>query len=235
MKKTYLLKRSLELHREKNWFRDIILGGQDGLVNVLGIVLGVSAATADNKILIVASMAAGFAEAVSMGAVAYTSTMAEKDFYEKEQKREAEEIATVPQKEKEEIRRIYEAKGFSGDTLEKIVATITANKKVWLNTMMEEELNLSPVETKSAVQSSIIVGIAALMASFVPILPFFFLSHSQAAAAALLLSGAILFLTGVYEAKTYVGNWWKNGMQMLFIGLGAALIGFIIGNIFRIT
>lgn len=235
MKKAHLFKRSSELHREKNWFRDIILGGQDGLVNVLGIVLGVSAATTDNKILIVASMAAGFAEAVSMGAVAYTSTMAEKDFYEKEQKREREEINDVPQKEKEEIRRIYEAKGFSGDILEKIVATITANKKVWLSTMMEEELNLSPVETKAAVQSSIIVGIAALIASFVPIFPFFFLSHNQAALAALILSGTILFLTGVYEAKTYVGNWWKNGFKMLLIGLGAAIVGFLIGKIFRVT
>ena len=100
---------------------------------------------------------------------------------------------------------------------------------------MEEELNLSPVETKTAVHSSIIVGIAALMASFVPILPFLLFPRDQATIAALFLSGLILFLTGVYEAKTYVGNWWKNGFQMLLIGLGAALVGFLIGNIFRVS
>lgn len=234
MQKAHLFKKPLELHREKNWFRNIILGGQDGLVNVLGIVLGISAATTDNKILIAASVAAGFAEAVSMAAVAYTSTMAEKDFYEKEQEREAVEIEEAPQREKKEIRKIYETKGFSGDILETIVSTITANKKVWLNTMMEEELNLSPIETKTVVRSSIIVGIAALMASFIPVFPFIFLSHDNATLTALLLSGLILFLTGVYEAKTYVGNWWKNGLQMLLIGLGAAIVGFLIGNIFRV-
>ncbi len=64
-------------HRQASGLSDIILGGQDGLVNVLGVILGVAAATADPHIVIVAGLAATFAESVSMGAVAYTSTLAE--------------------------------------------------------------------------------------------------------------------------------------------------------------
>lgn len=56
-----------ESHSKASWMRDVILGGQDGLVNVLGIVLGVSAASQDKKILIAASLAAAFAEAVFHG------------------------------------------------------------------------------------------------------------------------------------------------------------------------
>ena len=67
---------------------DVILGGQDGLVNVLGIVLGVGIATQDPWIVIVAGLAATFAESLSMAAVAYTSTKASKDFYESEKMRE---------------------------------------------------------------------------------------------------------------------------------------------------
>ena len=67
---------------QKN-LRDIILGGQDGIVNVLGVVLGVSAATSDLKIIIVSGLAATFAESISMAAVAYTSTEAELSEYQK--------------------------------------------------------------------------------------------------------------------------------------------------------
>src|SRR5512147_261755 len=56
---------------------DVILGGQDGLVNVLGVILGVAAATSDSRIVMVAGLAATFAESVSMGAVAFTSTIAD--------------------------------------------------------------------------------------------------------------------------------------------------------------
>jgi VIT1/CCC1 family predicted Fe2+/Mn2+ transporter len=70
-------------HKESNGseLRDFILGGQDGLVNVLGIILGVATAVQDARIVIIAGIAATFAESISMGAVAYTSFKASKDFY----------------------------------------------------------------------------------------------------------------------------------------------------------
>ncbi len=113
-----------ETHSRASWMRDVILGGQDGLVNVLGIVLGVSAASQDKKILIAASLAAAFAEAVSMAAVAYTSTLAQIDHYQKEVDEEKDEINKNPQKEASEVREIYRQKGFSGKLLEEIVATV---------------------------------------------------------------------------------------------------------------
>jgi len=61
-------------HRKLD-LRDIILGGQDGLVNVLGIVLGVAAASGNSRIVLVAGLAATFAESFSMAAVAYTSSV----------------------------------------------------------------------------------------------------------------------------------------------------------------
>src|SRR5436305_10293449 len=100
-----------EAHKQGSWLRDVILGGQDGLVNVLGIVLGVSAANGDTRILVAAALAATFAESISMGAVAYTSSLAERDYYLSELQRERDEIRDVPEEEREEIRRIYRAKG----------------------------------------------------------------------------------------------------------------------------
>src|SRR3989344_3661820 len=101
-------------------FKDFILGGQDGLVNVLGIILGVAIGTGDAKIVILAGLAAAFAESVSMGAVAFTSTKAEADYYNSEKKKEEYEIEKYPEDEKKEIYDIYYKKGFRGKLLNQI-------------------------------------------------------------------------------------------------------------------
>ena len=222
----------IEPHKMGNNLRDIILGGQDGLVNVLGIVMGVSAVTNETRILIAAGLAAMFAESISMAAVAYTSSLAMRDHYESELAREKREIKEVPEMEREEIRQIYQKWGFSGEQLAQVVKTITANETTWLNVMMSEELHLEPIVTKTVLKTSVIVGLAALVGSLMPVIPFFFLPHKLAFVLSIVFSAIALFTVGVYEAKTLVGDWRKNGAQMVIIGLGAALIGFVVARIF---
>lgn len=227
-----LRKNQLEGKANENRLRDIILGGQDGLVNVLGIVLGVSAATNDTTILITAALSAAFAEAVSMAAVAYTSEVSEHDRYLKERDQQIKDTKAHPEEEKTEIRRIYEQKGFSGSLLDQVVDTITSNQKVWVDTMMEEQLKVTDVPPKSVLLSSVVVGAASLVGALIPVVPFFFLPKSSAVPAALVLSCIALFIVGAIEAKTYVGVWWKHGLRILLIGMGAAAVGYIIGLLF---
>src|SRR4029077_3555045 len=132
--------RHREGHRPGSWLRDVILGGQDGLVNILGIILGVIAGGGSDTVLLAAGFAAAITESISMGAVGYTSSVSERDYYEAEKARETTEIGTMPVAERQEIRDIYAAKGFTGPLLESVVDTITANRETWLTTMMDEEL-----------------------------------------------------------------------------------------------
>src|ERR1700675_679660 len=104
-----------EHHDSTNSLRDVILGGQDGLVNILGIILGVIAGGGSNTVLLAAGFAAAITESISMGAVGYTSTMAQRDYYQAEREREVAEIDAMPDVEREEIRKIYANKGFAGD------------------------------------------------------------------------------------------------------------------------
>ncbi len=214
---------------------EIILGGQDGLVNVLGVILGVAAATSDGRFVIIAGMAATFAESVSMAAVAYTSKLAEADYYQSEYEREKWEIEHIPQGEKEEIKELYKRYGFSGKILDDIVEKITSDQSIWLKVMMEQELKLTPVDRKEATPAAIIVGLSALLGSFIPLMPFFLLDIQSATWISLIISSLTLFIVGYYKAQKTLGRkFMKSGIEMMAIGMISALVGYFIGSLFKL-
>jgi VIT1/CCC1 family predicted Fe2+/Mn2+ transporter len=213
-----------------NNLRDFILGSQDGLVNVLGVILAVAFAVSDSKLVIIAGLAATFAESISMAAVAYTSSKAAKDFYRSELAREEREIKEIPEIERKEIRNIYKSKGFRDPLLGSIVKKITSNKKLWLRTMMEEELHLSHIEYKSPLRDAAVVGFAALFGSFIPLIPFFILDVGDAIMASLIVSVIVLFGIGYMKGKMTIKPW-KSAAEMAAIGMAAALAGYAIGSV----
>jgi len=224
-----------ESHSSNFNLPEIILGGQDGLVNVLGVILGVAAATASSQLVIVAGLAATFAESVSMAAVAYTSKLAEADYYQSEYEREKWEIENIPEGEKEEIKALYENYGFKGKILGDIVNTITGNRENWLKVMMEQELKLEAVNRNQALPAAGIVGISALIGSFVPLLPFFFLPIKISMYLSIVITSFVLFGIGYYKAKSTIGNnFIKHGLEMMVIGIISALVGYFVGSIFKV-
>jgi len=222
-----------EGHRQNNWLRDVILGGQDGLVNILGIILGVIAGGGSDVVLLAAGFAAAITESISMAAVGYTSSVSERDYYEAEKAREMAEIGTMPEAERQEIRDIYAAKGFTGQLLDGVVDTITANRDTWLTTMMDEELHLQPVQSRDILRTAVVIGIATLIGHLIPLAPFMVLPRAPAVVVAIVLSAVALFAVGAYTAVSLVGDWRRSGLKFLAIGLGAAAIGFFVGRLFN--
>ena len=222
-----------EPHKKGNKLSDIILGGQDGLVSILGLLLGLSAATNNTRIIIAGGLATIIAETFSMGAVAYTSMLADRDHYEAERARERIEIKDYPQMERQEVIDIYEAKGFSGRLLDEIVTHITSDEKLWIDTMMREELELQPVNIKDVYSYSLTVGLSTLGGAFLPLVPYFFIRPHMAIIASVLLSIIILAVIGIYKAIITLGNPLKSAVQMIVIGMGAAVAGYIIGLAFK--
>jgi len=221
-------------HRRASALADIILGGQDGLVNVLGVILGIAAATSDPRIVLVAGLAATFAESISMGAVAYTSTLAEADFYESERAREYRHIQEVPKLEREEVRQLYQDKGFQGELLDRIVDTITTNKDVWVAVMMAEEHQLMPTDRKQALRAALLVGFSAIVGSLIPLAPFLFLPIVTSMVASVAVTALVLFAVGVYKARMTVGHPGKSGLEMAVIGTVSALVGYAVGALLKL-
>jgi vacuolar iron transporter family protein len=220
-------------HRRGSALADIILGGQDGLVNVLGIALGVAAATGDSRIVLTACLAATFAESVSMGAVAFTSTLAQADHYESEREREHRHILQAPDVEREEIRSIFASKGYQGQVLDGIVDAVTANYDVWVVVMLAEEHRLSPTNRGEARRSALVVGLSAIAGSLIPLVPFLFLSIGAAMWLAIVITALVLFAVGSYKASVTVGRPTRSGLEMALIGTLSALVGYLVGMLLK--
>lgn len=215
------------------YLRDLILGGQDGLVNVLGIVLAVGMATQDTKIILVAGLAATFAESISMAAVAYTSSKAALAYYLVRLSSAKEQVVYHRSDVEKEIYHAYRKKGFSGRLLEMVVKRIAKSRKLTLQTLIEAR-RLSSAEYQSPKKDAFIVGFSALFGSFVPLFPFFFWDVKVAMLISLVVSSLALFTTGAYKARLTVGVWWKSGLEIFLVGMTAAIVGFAIGYLFGV-
>jgi VIT1/CCC1 family predicted Fe2+/Mn2+ transporter len=213
---------------------EIILGGQDGLVNVAGVILGLAAATSDTRIIIAGGLAATFAESISMAAVAYTSTLANKDYYSAEVKRQKEEIKQAPEIKRGQVARLFQSWGFSGAILDEAVEHMTQNDGHWADLLVANDLKLQPVEENGLLGDSILVGVSAVIGSFIPLWPFFFFPPETAIWLGLLFTAVTLYALGAVKAKLTVGKPSRSGLQMLVIGMLAALVGYIIGLFFAL-
>jgi len=229
-----------EQHAQPGLLSDFILGSQDGLVNVLGVILGIAIAAHQQslagqlsdpfRIVVAGALAATFAESISMGAVAYTSTLARRDHYLKERAREEQEMRDLPDVERREVREVFEGWGFEGAELEEVVDHIVSKPKAWLEFMMAHELSLAPVEKGQARKSALLVGVAAIVGSIIPLLPFLVFPRDilSGMIASVAVAAIALFLIGWYKAAATVGRPARSGLQMLVIGITSAVAGFLI-------
>jgi predicted membrane protein (TIGR00267 family) len=212
---------------------EIILGGQDGLVNVAGVILGLAAATSEVRIIIAGGLAATFAESLSMAAVAYTSKLADKDYYDAEIAREVEEIRQDPERKAAQLNGIFHHWGFRGELLDHMTQQITSDEEHWVEIMLAHDVRLQPVEKSGLLSGAILVGISAIIGSLVPLWPFFFFPVDSALIIGLISTAIVLYIVGVVKAKLTIGSPSKSGLQMLVIGMAAAIVGYAIGLLFK--
>lgn len=216
-------------HVRGRWLSDLVLGAQDGLVNTLGVALGVAAASGSARLTFAAGLAAGVAEAISMAAVGYTSSMARGDLYRAERAREYRHLEAAPEVERDEIRQLYANKGFRGPLLERVVDTLCADRDVWVAVMMSEEHRLCPVDRRASLRAAAVIGGASLLGALIPVLPFAILGSTLAVGASLALGTAALFALGAFKAKVTTLAPGRGGAVLAAIGLASAAAGYAIG------
>jgi len=212
------------------FLRDVVLGSSDGLVAVLAFVAGVSATLGARRTILLAGLAEMFAGSASMGLGAFLGSKSEREFYQRELAREKAEIVEMPDEEREEIRQIYEKKGFSGSELEMVVDRITENKDRWLRLMMHEELGFAQRTQTSPLRSGIAMAIAYIVGAAVPILPYVFLEGPAAFALSVVVTLGVLFAVGAVKAQLTQRAWWRAGLEMSVAGGLGTLVCYLIAK-----
>jgi VIT1/CCC1 family predicted Fe2+/Mn2+ transporter/rubrerythrin len=226
------------LHRESwhkrggGWIGQAIYGANDGLGSVFGIVSGVSGATAGGSAVLVAGLAGMLASALSMGSGAYLATKAEREVQEAEIGRERKEMEIHPDEEREELALFYQLKGVPEDESQILAARLVATPENAIKTLVSEELGLSGENYPNPWSAALTATLSTAFGAFIPIIPFFFTSGITAVIASFLISTLAHFVIGA--AKTVVTGLspWRSGAEMTIVGLGEALITFVLGLAF---
>src|SRR3989344_4322908 len=107
----------IQSHESKlNWLRAAVLGANDGIVSIAGLVVGVAGATNSGVIILTAGVAGIIAGAISMAAGEYVSVSSSRDTEKALLELERFELKNFPEEELKELAKIYEKKGLSKKT-----------------------------------------------------------------------------------------------------------------------
>jgi len=149
-----------------NWLRAAVLGANDGIVSVAGIVIGVAGATTNRGPIFTAGLAGLVAGAVSMALGEYVSVSSQRDSERAQIKQEKRELATSPEAELTELTALYEARGLSAATAHTVAVELSARGA--LAAHLDAELHIDPADIPSPVQAA---GASALSFTSGAVLP----------------------------------------------------------------
>jgi predicted membrane protein (TIGR00267 family) len=79
----------------------------------------------------------------------------------------------------------------------------------------------------------LVVGVASLIGSLLPLVPFLFLPVALALPWGIAISVLSLFGLGAYRAHMTVGGMLRTGLQTAALGLLGAIIGYLVGAQFQ--
>jgi VIT1/CCC1 family predicted Fe2+/Mn2+ transporter len=219
--------------RFENYLPELVYGSIDGIVTTFAVVAGSAGADLGINIILILGMANLFADGLSMSIGSYLSKKSEQDNYNKHLRIEIWEIENMPEVERKEVEDIYRAKGFEGEELQMVVNRITANKQVWLDTMMKDELGLSS-EKKSPLKAGVSTLIAFVVAGAVPLVVYVFAYSGKLGIDPFILSSIVTLMAFVFIGylKTYVTKigLFRSIFETLMLGAAAATAAFLLGD-----
>jgi VIT1/CCC1 family predicted Fe2+/Mn2+ transporter len=233
---TDAIRERLEEGSEASYLRDWVYGGIDGAVTTFAIVSGVVGADLSVGVILVLGAANVVADGFSMAASNYTGTKAEIEEQDRIRDHEYRQVEHDPDGERREVREIFRNKGFEGEDLDRAVQIITADRELWVNTMMVEEYGLPPVD-RSPGKAAVGTFIAFLLCGLVPLLPFclvpWAIERDVAIVASIIGTAATFFFIGSVKARWSLVAWWRSAIETTGIGLGAAIVAYVIGYALR--
>ena len=227
---------AMEIDRER-WrvaslgrLREVVFGAQDGILSTLALVTSVAVAVDQTSTVLVAGLAGALAGMISMATGAFLGSKAEQDVRQAEIAREAAELEAKPAEELAELIVIFQREGRSYEEALHLADEISQDKDLWLRTLVEKELGISPDDTANPTKDALAMGGSFVLAAFVPIVPHMVLSGWTAIGVSVAAALTGLFVLGVGKGRLVHKSAVLQGLEILGIGAVSAAIGYGLGD-----
>lgn len=216
---------------KSNWLRAAVLGANDGIISISSLAIGVAAASATREPIVLATVAGLVAGALSMAAGEYVSVSSQTDIEKADIKREAQELAEMPEQELQILAQIYEKRGLKKETAMQVAKELTEIDA--LGTHIREELGINEISQANPLQAALASGTSFTLGGILPLLVVFLAPVKGMEYWLYGFTLIFLIILGAISAKTGGSSIMKAIIRItvwgtLAMGL-SALVGYLFG------
>lgn len=244
LKENQLHKKLEKLHNSSPfsvYLREIVYGGNDGIVTTFAVVAGFAGAqsSVQGALPIAAVLLFGlanlFADGVSMALGNFLSIRSDQDVYASEKNIELEEIKLTPEHEIAETVEIFESKGYSPNDAKTLARLLVKNPEYWAEFMMNDEHQMTNPENDHPVFSALATLLSFLFFGFIPLLPYVLMPATVANFGYSVFFTVIALLAlGFMRFRVTRISLVRSLLEVVILGGTAALIAYFVGTLFRI-
>jgi len=227
--------RHAEVHRagRVGWLRAAVLGANDGIVSVAGVVVGVAASGVQAQAVLAAGVAATVAGAMSMAAGEYVSVRSQADTEAADLAVERRELQEDPHSELEELAAIYRHRGLEPALARQVAEALTAHDA--LAAHARDELGINDILRARPLQAALASACAFCCGAALPLLTVVLAPATHAAGATTIATLLGLSLTGAWAAQMGGASPWRGALRVTFWGAAAMAAARLIGGAFDVV
>ena len=215
----------------RQYWRDIILGVNDGLVSIFLLVVGVVGGGLSTEQVLLIAIAGAIAGSVSMASGEYLATKSQDEVLAAELDLERIHLRDHREVEVAQLREMFQDMGVAETDLDGVVAAFDRSDEAMLNAMAALEFGVVDSERRSPWLAMTASGLLFLAGSLPSVLPFLVFQDSGLALAwATVLALGGLFVVGVIKARVTKGNWFTSGAENVVIAGVGGVVAWAIGN-----
>lgn len=215
------------------WLRAAVLGANDGIVSVSSLIVGVAAAEPSPRAVLIAGVAGLAAGAMSMAAGEYVSVSSQSDTERADIERERIALEEMPDEEFRELVAIYEARGLSAETAERVAHELTEADA--LGAHVRDELGLSDVHAANPLQAALASGATFSIAAAIPVLAAYLAPTTAIIPTVLVVTVTALCALGALGAKAGAAPMMPAVLRVVGWGVFAMAVTAGVGWLFGVS
>lgn len=227
--------RHIENHRTERvgWLRAAVLGANDGIISIAGLVVGVAATGAGASTVLATGIAGIVAGAMSMAAGEYVSVQSQADTERADIAKETRELAEEPEHELQELTHIYIKRGLSRDLAHQVAVQLTAHDA--LGAHARDELGITEMLRARPLQAALASAAAFATGALLPILAVLLAPAGRIETVTIAITVFALFGSGALAARAGGAPMLRGALRVGFWGVAAMVAAALIGRLFHVS